>query len=102
MELAGLVNIIHAMTEHSAQIVMVFVMVETLVRQPVSPVSSVMIHARRVVMPVVMEQAILLVPDVMDAYPVTQTVIIPVMAVILPATETVTADVMELILAKDM
>ena len=51
---------------------------------------------------VVMEQAILLVPDVMDAYPVTQTVIIPVMAVILPATETVTADVMALILVKVM
>ena len=48
-------------------------------------------------MPVVMEQAILLVLDVLDAYPVTQTVIIPVMAVILPVTGTVTADVMELI-----
>lgn len=53
-------------------------------------------------MPVVMGQAILLVPDVMDVLPAIQTVIINVMAVTLPATETVTADVMALILANVM
>ena len=98
----GLVNIIHAMTEHSAQIVMVFVMVEMRVQQPVSLVSFVMIPVRRVVMPVVMEQAILLVPDVMAVLPATQTVIISVRDVILHAMEVVMADVMALILVNVM
>ena len=98
----GLVNIIHAMTEHSAQTVMVFVMVEMRVQQPVSLVSFVMIPVRRVVMPVVMEQAILLVPDVMAVLPATQTVIISVRDVILHAMEVVMADVMALILVNVM
>lgn len=98
----GLVNIVHVMTEHSVQTVTVSVMVEMLVQQLVSLVSFVMIPARRVVMPVVMEQAILLVPVVMVVLPVTQTVIILVMAVTLHATETVTADVMALIPVKVM
>lgn len=53
-------------------------------------------------MPVVMGQAILLVPDVMDVYPVTQTVIIPVMAVILLVMEIVTVVVMVLMPASVM
>lgn len=53
-------------------------------------------------MPVVMGQAILLVPDAMDAYPVTQTVIIPVMAVILLVMEIVTVVVMVLMPASVM
>lgn len=93
----GHLNIVHVMTALSVQTVTVSVMVEMLVHQPVSLVSFVMIPARRVVMPVVMGQAILLVPDVMVVLPATQTVTTLVMAVTLPATETVTADVMALI-----
>ena len=53
-------------------------------------------------MPVVMEQAILLVPDVMAVLPATQTVIISVRDVILHAMEVVMADVMALILVNVM